>query len=286
MEVTPAQVRKGITLGQLLPAGSRIYVPFLPAADFFDSVTACRNIIADDMRPVPHIAARAVRSEAELDDWLAALTESGVDSILLIAGDRSSVAGPYASTLDVLDSGRLLAHGIRRIGVAGHPDGHPVAIGAELDAALAAKLDYARASGTDMWIVTQFVFSSSAVISWLRHVRAIAGGIPVHIGVPGPARVKTLIKYAAQCGVSVTARMLRKRPSAIRLLGRWTPDGLVRDLVAHSIGEAQAAINDIHVYPFGGLAASAEWLAKLARPGSAYPGQADNAGDTSRGQRK
>lgn len=280
VEVMPAQIRKGAGLERLLPTGSRVYVPFLPGADMFDSVAACRQIIAAGMRPVPHLAARAIRSAAVLDDWLSALTDTGGDSLLLIAGDRSSVAGPYADTLALLDSGRLLAHGIRRIGVAGHPDGHPVASRTELDAALAAKLEYARATGTDLWLVTQFAFSSNSVISWLRHVRTIAGDVRVHIGVPGPAKVKTLIAYAAQCGVGVSARMLRKRPNAVRLLGRWTPDGLVRDLAAHAVREPQAAMNGMHVYPFGGLAACAAWLDELARQDA----QSNSARDTRRGQ--
>lgn len=283
IEVTPLQIHRGAPLRRMLPVGSRVYVPFLPGADFYDSVAACRQIIAEGMHPVPHLAARAVRSVSELDDWLSALTETGGDSLLLIAGDCRSVAGPFASTLALLETGRLLAHGIRRIGVAGHPDGNPVATRPELDAALAFKLEYARATGTELWIVTQFVFSSGPVISWLRHLRASTSDVQVHIGVPGPARLTTLIAYAAQCGVTETARMLRKRPNAARLLTHWTPDGLVKDLAAHAVREPHAALNSIHVYPFGGLTASAAWLDALARSRRDYHEPTSDASDRSRG---
>lgn len=275
VEVTPLQVNTGLPLSELFSSGTRVYVPFLPGANFDESIAACRKLIADGMWPVAHLPARAVPSSAALDQWLAALAETGTNSLLVIAGDLKTMAGPYSDTLRLLESGLLLRHGFRHIGVAGHPQGIPYASRSQLDDALVAKLDYARSTGTDLWIVTQFAFSSDPVVGWLRTVRRLDSDLPVYVGIPGPARLKTLIGYAARCGVTVSARVLRQRPGAARLLRRWTPDGLARDLTIHGIGDPGCALNGLHVFPFGGVADCAAWLEDLRR-------EANNSGGTAK----
>lgn len=279
VEVMPSQVVAGLPIDRLLPPETRVYVPFLPDSDFRESIAAARLLREQGMQPVPHVPARAIRSPTELDEWLHGLTEAGVRSILLIAGDRDVAAGPYANTLELLASGRLADYAIRRIGIAGHPEGSPFATRGELDDALTIKREYAAQNGADIWIVTQFVFASARTIEWLRHVRSIAADLPIYIGLPGPARLSTLIAYAAQCGVSVSARVLKRRPGAARLLGRWTPDGLVRDLALHAAREPEAAMDGIHVYPFGGVARATEWLDSLR---AVITDPRDAAGATSR----
>lgn len=278
IEVTAAQVLAGLPLADMLPRETRVYVPFLPKADFHDSVAASALLLEQGMQPVPHVPARAIRSERQLDEWLAALVDAGVRSILLIAGDRKFPAGPFGNTLDLLASGGLADHAIRRIGIAGHPEGSPFATRAELDRAIAVKREYAAANGVDLWVVTQFVFASNQTVAWLTHVRRFAADLPIYIGMPGPARLSTLIAYAAQCGVGVSAKVLKKRPGAARLLGRWTPDGLVRDLALNAARAPESAMDGIHVYPFGGVASAAEWLGSLRASGDEAAGKAGAAG--------
>jgi len=276
IEVAATQLLRGLSLTDRLPRGARVYVPFLADANFHDSVAASRRLIAEGMHPVPHLPARALQSAAELNEWLSALTEAGGDSVLLIAGDRRRARGPFPDTLGILESGALLEHGINRIAVAGHPEGNPVTDRAKLDRALAVKRDYALSNDVELWIVTQFIFSSGRAVEWLRRVRDLTGNLRIHIGLPGPARLTTLISFAAQCGVGVSARVLKKQPGAARLLGRWTPDGLLRDLAMHSLGRPDAAMDGIHVYPFGGVAATTEWLNGLrtAAPAARNRGRA------------
>ncbi len=278
IEVTAAQLVAGLPLAELLPPGTRVYVPFLPDANFHDSVAASARLLEHGMQPVPHVPARAIRSAAELDEWLAALTDVGGRSILLIAGDRKVAAGPFENTLDLLASGRLADYGLNRIGIAGHPEGSPFATGAELERALAVKREYAAAHGVDLWIVTQFVFGSKRTIEWLAHMRRSGVDLPIYIGLPGPARLSTLIAYAAHCGVSVSAKVLRKRPGAARLLGRWTPDGLVRDLALHAARAPDSAMDGIHVYPFGGVPSATQWLSSLRTAGENAAAPTGSAG--------
>lgn len=268
LEVTPGQVIRGAGLTALLPAGARVYLPLLPGADFRETIAACGRLIGEGLRPVPHLPARAVPSEDVLDLWLADLAATGARELLLIAGDRAKAAGPYPNTLKLIESGKLLERGFRRLGIAGHPEGNPHATREDLDAALDIKLAYARDTDTDLWIVSQFAFSSAPVLEWLAHIRERGADVPVYAGVPGPARLQTLIAYAARCGVGVSAKVLRRKPGAARLLGRWTPDGVTADLAGHAAADSTGGPDGIHIFPFGGIAEAVQWLQTLhaARP--------------------
>jgi len=265
VEATPGRILKRQGLAGLLPAGTRVYVPFLPRADFAATVAATRRLVDDGLAPVPHLTARVLESRGELDDRLGALADAGADSLLLIAGDRDRPAGPFASTLDVIETGLPAERGFLRLAVAGHPEGHAAVDGATLDAALAAKVEYARATDTELRVVTQFLFSATAAIDWLARLADRHPGLPVHLGLAGPARLATLLSYAAHCGVGASARILKRNPGAARLLAEWTPDGLLKELVRRGITEHDGAalFDGLHVYPFGGLEQSAAWLRGL-----------------------
>jgi methylenetetrahydrofolate reductase (NADPH) len=270
VEVAPRQILAATPLGSLLPAGTRVYVPFLPRAEWAATVDACRALVAQGFVAVSHLPARAVASHAQLDEHLASLREAGVEAVLLIAGDRATPSGPFRDTLEILDSGMLESNGIKRFGVAGHPEGHPVASAAALDRALKLKLEYARMTASSMWIVSQFAFDSGRVIAWLERLRSKGFQLPVHVGVPGPSSLKTLVAYAAYCGVEASARVLVRRPGAARLLARWTPDGLVQDLAHYRLTHPESLLHGVHLFSFGGIEQSAQWLRDL-RPQSATP---------------
>lgn len=264
IEATPRQLASAGSLERLLPPGSCVYVPYLPRSSMAETVRACRQLAADGLRAVPHVTARAATSRAKLDDQLARLAEAGASALLLIAGDCRRPAGPFKSTLDVLDTGLLQAHGFHDVGVAGHPEGHPVADTQTLDAALRRKSAYAIESGTRMWIVTQFAFSADPVIGWLERLRQEGIELPVRIGMPGPAKPQTLLRYALQCGIGASSRMLARRPDAVtHLLGRWTPEAMLPPLARHKAEYPAAGIAGIHVFPFGGLLKSIDFFRTL-----------------------
>lgn len=262
LEATPGQILGSHAWAASLPDGMAVYVPFLPNAEFDDTLAACRRLCEAGMRPVPHVPARAVRSVAQLHDWLSRLTESGTDRLLLIAGD-SARPGPFVDTLAVLESGLLADHGIRDLGIAGHPEGHPVASKQELDRAVEIKREYAIATRTRMWIVTQFAFEAEVITRWLTALDDATNPLPVYLGMAGPTRLRTLIAYAAQCGVGVSAGVLRRKPGAARLLRHWTPDGLAQALASYRAGRPRSSLRGFHLFPFGGLERSAEWLQTL-----------------------
>ncbi len=264
IEATPRQLQRAGSLASLLPPGTCVYVPYLPRSSMADTVRACRRLTAEGFRAVPHVTARAATSRAKLDEQLARLAEAGATALLLIAGDRRRPAGPFRSTLEILDTGLLQAHGFCDVGIAGHPEGHPVADARALLDALHRKRAYAAETGTRMWIVTQFAFSADPVIGWLGTLRQEGIELPVRIGVPGPAKAQTLLRYALQCGIGASSRLLARRPDAgMHLLGRWTPEAMLPPLARYKAESTGAAISGIHVFPFGALKKSIDFFENL-----------------------
>ena len=269
VEVLAGRMPASAVLAGHLPRGTAVYVPFPPKGRWADTIAACKRVLAADMKPVPHLPARSVRSPDELGDWLSALVETEVNSLMLVAGDRASPAGPYPDTPALLDSGLLAEHGLRRLGVTSYPEGHPLVGPADLDEALRRKTEYARATGSELWLVTQFVFSPAPALDWLARTRKAGCTLPIRIGVPGPVALRTLIGYAVRCGVGASARALRRRPGVARLAGRWSPTPIALALARHLAANEDALAVDIHLLTFGGLADAAEWLDGLraASPG-------------------
>ena len=259
-ELSPRQLASTGPLTDYLSRGTRVYIPSIPGAAWSDSMAACRRLSAEGMRPVPHLPARLLRSGGELDERLGEFAEAGVSDLLLVAGDHKHAAGPYHDTLDVLDSGKLIEHGFRRLGVTAYPEGHPLAPRAELEAALARKIAYANATDTEMWIVTQFTFAPAPAIAWLAAMRDRSCPLPVYIGLPGPARLRTLLAFAARCGVSASARMLTRQPRVIRLLKNWTPDDVLQGLARYRVESPGTTLAGIHLFTFGGLPRTSRWL--------------------------
>ena len=259
-ELSPRQLASTGPLTDYLSRGTRVYIPSIPGAAWSESIAACRRLSAEGMRPVPHLPARLLRSSGQLDDRLGELAEAGVGDLLLVAGDHKHAAGPYHDTLDVLDSGKLIEHGFRRLGVTAYPEGHPLAPRAQLEAALARKIAYASATDTEMWIVTQFTFASAPAIAWLATMRDRGCPLPVYIGLPGPARLRTLLAFAARCGVSASARMLTRQPRVVRLLKNWSPDDVLQGLARYRVESPGTTLAGIHLFTFGGLPRTSRWL--------------------------
>ncbi|MBA1145634.1 methylenetetrahydrofolate reductase [Ectothiorhodospiraceae bacterium WFHF3C12] len=254
-----------------LPADTRVYLPHTPRTTVDETLAACRTIIAAGLRPVPHVAARAVPGEDWLGELLDRLQAAGTDELLLIAGDRKKPAGPYGDTLQLLDSGILLRHGFRRVGVAGHPEGHAAANDEAAMAALEAKAAYARQTGSEVWIATQFVFEAEPVLAWLQRLQAAGIDLPVWVGIPGAGKLRTLWRYALHCGVGSSTRMLTRRPDvALALGGGWRPDELVGELARQYATGMARPMAGIHLFPFGGVGPGIDWLTGL-RNGQGLP---------------
>ena len=178
--------------------------------------------------PIPHISARSIAGERQLDELLGALAgEAGVDDVLVIGGSVKEQAGPYASSMDVLGSGLLERHGIRRAGVAGHPEGSPDIPRDAEDRALAWKNAFARDHGIELRIVTQFALASDPYLAYERRIRDAGNRLPVIAGLPGVTSPATLLKYGMACGIGPSLEILRKKSGGLLKLAttrQWKPD--------------------------------------------------------------
>lgn len=241
-----------------------IAVTFLPAETMDARIAAAVRIRQLGFEPMPHLSARRIASYDELAAMVERLTvEAGVERMFIVAGDPPVPAGPFADTMSVLRTGLLERHGIRAVGIAGHPDGHPAMDGAGLWRALADKSDEIAARGMASLIVTQFGFDAAPFLRWLAELRARGIVSPVRIGVPGPAGIKTLLRYAAHCGVGASASVMAKYGVSLsRLLGTAGPDKLV-DALGRGLGPEHGAVR-LHFYPFGGLGRTVDWIADYA----------------------
>jgi methylenetetrahydrofolate reductase (NADPH) len=241
----------------VLPAGMQVYLPWLPGLPFSHVVSVARRLAAKGFAPVPHIAARRLADWESAEDFISRLAQIGVTQALVIAGDVDRPVGPFEDAAALLECGLLQKHGIRRIGIAGYPEGHPRIADHELRAALKHKLAIGRATGLDLYIVSQFCFDAQSILGWLEGLAAQGVKVPVHVGLAGPASVRTLISYGMRCGVGPSLRALRSHGvSLTRLVAQTGPDAIVAALAA-----AESSIPfKLHFFSFGGVEKTARWM--------------------------
>jgi methylenetetrahydrofolate reductase (NADPH) len=241
--------------------GTDVTITFLPGDNYRHNLETASALRRAGFNPVPHIAAREMPSREALDDFLTrARGEADVTRILLIAGDVAAAKGPFKSSLDVAASGLIEARGIADVSVAGHPEGHPFLDEDAAFESLAAWREWGRRTGIHVNVVTQFCFESAPILGWIGGLNAHGIELPVIVGLAGPATPATLTKFALRCGIGNSMRALRGQIGRFgRLLIDTGPDDVVRGLQSAPPG-ATAPIAGFHLFPFGGLRKSADWL--------------------------
>ena len=249
----------------LVPQRTSMYIPHVPGVAREDTVALAARLRKEEMDPVPHIVARRTESAAVLDDFLARLVgEAGVTRVLCVAGDIAKAEGEFDSALQILERGFLEKHGIRKIGVAGHPEGHKQVPEEALKDAVVRKNAYAKKTGADVRLVTQFSFVAEPVIAWDKSIASI-NALPIYIGLPGLAKASTLLKYALDCGVGPSLQAFSRHATQLsKLLTVSAPDEQLVAIANYKTQNPQTKISGLHFFPFGGLKRTTEWLAKLA----------------------
>jgi methylenetetrahydrofolate reductase (NADPH) len=248
-----------------LTPGTEVYIAFVPGETHHAVVATAARLRAAGFLPVPHVTARSVASFTQLGDFLAHLAgEAGVTRALVVGGDLEQPAGPYHSSLELLQSGLFQQHGIRHIGLACYPEAHRRVDADLLEQALLAKLELARGMGLEAWLVTQFCFEAAPIVQRVRRLRDLGVTAPLRVGLAGPASRRTLWKYALHCGIGNSIRALGTRVDAVaNLLARRAPDPIVRDLAAAQRRDPGLGIEGIHIFTFGGVASAASWANAL-----------------------
>ncbi|MEP1208684.1 MAG: methylenetetrahydrofolate reductase [Rhizobiaceae bacterium] len=261
IEVSAKHVHDGKLHGDMLPKGTRVYITDVGVDPVEQLIGASRKVTDMGYQTVPHIPARRVESEAALEARVSGMVnEGGVRDILIIAGEADEQMGPYSEALAVLQTGLIDKLGIQHVAVGGHPEGNVAYGGRDVMQVLKDKIDFGADSDAEFRIATQFGFDGPKFVDWARSVKLAGIDAPIHLGVAGPAKITTLIKYAAMCGVGNSLNFFKKRTSAItQLATKHSPEDVVGP-IEQAWREEIGNIVQLHVFPFGGLQASADWL--------------------------
>lgn len=266
IEVTPNGATKIDSFADSLAPGTTVNVTFLPGSDPMDTVAVAQRLHNDGMNPVPHLAARSLKDTDQLDALLSAFTQkAGVSEVLVIGGGVDSPVGQFASSIEVLNTGLIQKYGINNIGVAGHPEGSPDISDDEIVEALGLKNDLARRDGLNLYIETQFCFEADIVLAWEKSIRAAGNNLPIRVGIPGPATIKTLFRFAQVSGIGPSMRFIAKQAKNVaKLMTVQSPHILLDDLAQGMAADKDCMIKHFHFYPFGGFAKTAAYAQAIA----------------------
>jgi methylenetetrahydrofolate reductase (NADPH) len=265
IEVNPNEPKVvDAALARLHP-GTEVFLTWIPGADPMDLIEPAARLRRAGLIPVPHVGARHIQSAAQLEQLAARLVgDAGVDRVLVIGGDRAKPAGPFDCSLAVMQSEIFQKSGIVRMAVAGFPEGNPGISEIALNEALQSKLLFARSAGLELSIVTQFCFEAKPIVEWLGRIRAGGIDLPIRIGLAGPAGLITLARYAVQCGIGNSLRVLTEKPLFAKLLVEKGPEPIIRGIAgAAEVGNATHLPFDIaglHFFVFGGFNKTVEWI--------------------------
>ena len=263
IEIMPRTAEKVEDFTALLPKGTRVYIAHIEGTPIEDMVATAKRLANDGYPVMPHFPARIIKDKATLDNWIAMYQgEAGVDQALLLAGGVTNPHGDYEYSMQLLESGAF--EGFKRLHVAGHPEGNkdidPKGGTAMVDDALRWKQKFSETTDADMALATQFAFESGPIIEWADSLKATGITIPIHIGIAGPAKLQTMIKFAIACGVGPSLKVLQKRAKDVtKLLLPFEPTQVLTDLAAHKEANPDSNIESVHFFPLGGIKTNANW---------------------------
>ncbi len=266
IEVMPRTAEKVDDFRTLLPQGTRVYIAHIDGTPIEDMVATAKRLNAEGYVVMPHFPARIIPDRATLADWIARYQgEADVKQALLLGGGVNTPAGDFNASMQLIESG--LFSGFDRLHVAGHPEGNRDIDKDGGDAivmqALAWKQAFSERSDAKMAIVTQFCFEADPVIAWANRLADAGIHLPIHIGVAGPAKLQTLIKFAIACGVGASMRVLQKRAMDVtKLLMPYEPTEFVAALAAHKAKNPAFGIENVHFFPLGGIKTNAAWVSE------------------------
>jgi methylenetetrahydrofolate reductase (NADPH) len=266
VEITPRQIEKLPLLQERLPRGTPIFIALIDPADVAGQLAAAGAVRKAGLEPIPHVPARFVLDETDLENRIGALAgEAGVTQMLVLGGGAPTPMGKFDAAIQLLRTDVFQKHGVKRLGFAGHPEGNPDITKRHGEAvlleALAEKQAWLKANNMTGFIATQFLFEAAPVAYWASMLRDNGIDLPIHVGIPGPATIKTLVKYAAMCGVGNSARFIRKQALNItKLLTVNTPDEFIEQLAVLHFDRPELGIQGAHLYPFGGFDKMFDWL--------------------------
>ncbi|MCY4292628.1 MAG: methylenetetrahydrofolate reductase [Roseovarius sp.] len=266
IEVMPRTAEKIKDFRQILPSGTRVYIAHIEGTPINDMVATARRISDEGFPVMPHFPARIVKDRKTLAEWIARYrNEAGVEQALVLAGGISKPHGDFESSMQLLETGEFGKAEFKRLHVAGHPEGNrdidPDGSNSNVDAAIRWKQAFSETSNAEMAIATQFMFDPQPAIKWADNLKKSGINLPVHIGIAGPAKLQTLIKFAVACGVGPSLKVLQRRALDVtKLIMPYEPNEMLDCLAGHKSKHPESNIANVHFFPLGGIMATAKWV--------------------------
>lgn len=265
IEVMPRTAEKVENFQDIIPAGTRVYIAHIEGTPIEDMVATAKRLNDEGFSVMPHFPARIIKDQATLADWIARYQgEANVEQALMLAGGVDKPHGDFHSSMQLLETGLFDKAGFKRLHVAGHPEGNrdidPDGSAKNVSDALSWKQEFSKRTDAKMALATQFCFESGPVIDWANGLIEQGIDIPVHIGIAGPAKLQTMIKFAIACGVGPSLKVLQKRAKDVtKLLLPFEPNSILSELADHKAAHPEFNIEKVHFFPLGGIKTNATW---------------------------
>jgi methylenetetrahydrofolate reductase (NADPH) len=269
IEVLPRSAAKVDSFGDVLPKNTRVYIAHLETEDISAMVATAKRIHDEGFTVMPHIPARMISSKEMLYDWISMYqNEAGVDEALLLAGGLHKPVGDFNSSMQLIESGLFDQAGFKRLHIAGHPEGNkdidPSGGIKNVSEALSWKQEFSQRTDASMAIATQFCFDADIVKKWADSIKANGIDIPIHIGIAGPAKLQTLLKFSIECGIGASMKILTNRAKDLtKLLLPYKPTQILNELAAYKSENPELNIEQVHFFPLGGIKKTADWVAEV-----------------------
>ena len=266
IEVTPKAASKIENFAGVLPKGTRVYIAHIEGTPIDEMVATAKKIYDDGFVAMPHFPARIIQNSNTLDEWIKRYrNEANVKEALVIAGGANKPYGDFDSSIQLIETGLFDRNECKRIHVAGHPEGNkdidPDGSNKNVSGALSWKNEFSKRTDASIALATQFCFESEPVIKWINSIKEEGIDIPVHIGIAGPAKLQTLIKYSVECGVGASIKVLQKRAKDItKLLKAYKPDTVLKELALYKNENPSFNIEQVHFFPLGGIKQVTEYV--------------------------
>lgn len=259
IEVTPKAAAKIDNFADLIPKGTLIYIAHIEGTPIEEMVATAKKINEQGFSAMPHFPARIIKDKNVLQDWISKYqNEANVKNGLLIAGGANKPYGEYDSSIQLIESELFDKANFQNLHIAGHPEGSmdidPDGSTKNVDQALSWKNEFSKRTDAKMAITTQFSFDADSVISWANNLKKSGIDIPIHIGIAGPAKLQTLLKYSIECGVGASIKIIQKRAMDLtKLLLPYKPTTIITDLANYKANNPSFNIEKVHFFPLGGV---------------------------------
>tara|TARA_B100000965_G_scaffold293350_1_gene251248 strand:- start:169 stop:1035 length:867 start_codon:yes stop_codon:yes gene_type:complete len=269
IEVVPNSAAKIESFKEILPINTRVYIAHLETENIATMVATAKRINEEGFTVMPHIPARIIQNQTMLNEWISMYqNEAGVKEALLLAGGSTKPVGDYDSSMQLIESGLFDKAGFKRLHIAGHPEGSkdidPDGGMKNVSEALSWKQEFSNRTDADMAIATQFCFDADVVNKWAKNIQEDGIDIPIHIGIAGPAKLQTLLKFSVECGIGASMKILTKRAKDLtKLLLPYKPTQMLTDLSEYKSKDPTLNIEQVHFFPIGGIKQTTDWLEEV-----------------------